>query len=38
MPGEDPLTLKTPEDVAPRLVELLSPVNMANGELFGLSP
>ena len=34
MPGEDPLTLKTPEEVAPRIVELLSPSNMANGELF----
>ena len=35
MPGEDPATLKTPEDVARRLVELLSPSNTANGELFG---
>jgi NAD(P)-dependent dehydrogenase (short-subunit alcohol dehydrogenase family) len=35
MPGEDPGTLKTPEDIAPRLVELLSPANTANGELFG---
>ena len=34
MPGEDPLTLKTPEEVAPRIVELLSPSNTANGELF----
>jgi NAD(P)-dependent dehydrogenase (short-subunit alcohol dehydrogenase family) len=34
MPGEDPLTLKTPEEVAPRIVELLSPANAANGELF----
>ena len=34
MPGEDPQTLKTPEEVAPRIVELLSPSNTANGELF----
>ena len=34
MPGEEPGTLKTPEDVAPRLVELLSPANTANGQLF----
>jgi len=37
MPGEDPATLKTPEDVARRLVELLSPANMANGALFDSS-
>jgi NAD(P)-dependent dehydrogenase (short-subunit alcohol dehydrogenase family) len=35
MPGEDPLTLKTPDAVAPRIVELLLPANMANGQLFG---
>ncbi|MBV9549152.1 MAG: SDR family NAD(P)-dependent oxidoreductase [Alphaproteobacteria bacterium] len=35
MPGEDPQTLKTPEEVAPRLVELLSAASTANGELFG---
>jgi hypothetical protein len=34
MPGEDPAGLKTPDDIAPRLVELLSPANMANGQLF----
>ncbi len=34
MPGEDPQTLKTPQDVAPRLVELLLPSNTANGEIF----
>jgi NAD(P)-dependent dehydrogenase (short-subunit alcohol dehydrogenase family) len=34
MPGEDPATLKTPEDVAPQLVQLLSPANTANGLLF----
>jgi NAD(P)-dependent dehydrogenase (short-subunit alcohol dehydrogenase family) len=37
MPGEDPATLKTPEDVARRLVELLSPANTANGALFDYS-
>lgn len=36
MPGEDPAGLQTPEDIAPRIVELLSPSNMANGELFGV--
>jgi NAD(P)-dependent dehydrogenase (short-subunit alcohol dehydrogenase family) len=34
MPGEDPAGLKTPDDIAPRLLELLSPANMANGQLF----
>jgi NAD(P)-dependent dehydrogenase (short-subunit alcohol dehydrogenase family) len=34
MPGEDPNALKTPEDIAPRIVELLSPANTANGQLF----
>jgi NAD(P)-dependent dehydrogenase (short-subunit alcohol dehydrogenase family) len=34
MPGEDPATLKTPEEVAPRIVELLSPSTMTNGVLF----
>ena len=37
MPGEDPAGLQTPEDIAPRIVELLSPSNAANGELFGVS-
>jgi NAD(P)-dependent dehydrogenase (short-subunit alcohol dehydrogenase family) len=35
MPGEDPETVKAPETLAPRIVELLSPSNTANGELFG---
>jgi NAD(P)-dependent dehydrogenase (short-subunit alcohol dehydrogenase family) len=35
MPGEDPAGLKTPDDIAPRLLELLSPSNTANGALFG---
>jgi NAD(P)-dependent dehydrogenase (short-subunit alcohol dehydrogenase family) len=33
MPGEDPETLPKPEDVAPLIVELLSPANEKNGEL-----
>jgi NAD(P)-dependent dehydrogenase (short-subunit alcohol dehydrogenase family) len=38
MPGEDPQSLKTPEEVAPRIVELLAPSNAANGELFSYRP
>ena len=34
MPGEDPETLKTPDDVAAQLVPLLAPTNTANGQLF----
>jgi NAD(P)-dependent dehydrogenase (short-subunit alcohol dehydrogenase family) len=34
MPGEDPATLKTPDDVAPQIVSLLAPSNTANGQLF----
>jgi hypothetical protein len=37
MPGEDPQTLKTPEAIAPRIVELLSPASTANGEIFAAS-
>ena len=37
MPGEDPAGLQTPEAIAPRIVELLSPSNAANGQLFGVS-
>jgi NAD(P)-dependent dehydrogenase (short-subunit alcohol dehydrogenase family) len=33
MPGEDPMTLPTPEDLAPSILELLSPACMKNGEL-----
>jgi NAD(P)-dependent dehydrogenase (short-subunit alcohol dehydrogenase family) len=33
MPGEDPSTLKRPEEIAPLIVELLSPSNQRNGEL-----
>ena len=33
MPGEDPSTLRRPEELAPLIVELLSPGNEKNGEL-----
>ena len=33
MPGEEPSSLKRPEDLAPLIVELLSPGNEKNGEL-----
>ena len=33
-PGEDPMTLATPEDIAPLFVELASPTQTANGQLF----
>jgi NAD(P)-dependent dehydrogenase (short-subunit alcohol dehydrogenase family) len=32
MPGEDPSTLNRPEEIAPLIVELLSPDNQKNGE------
>ena len=34
MPGEDPETLKTPEDLAPHLVELASPAWTETGKIF----
>src|SRR3954451_15010208 len=34
MPGEDPLTLKTPEDLAPHLVSLASPEWTETGKLY----
>jgi len=34
MPGEDPTTLKTPEDLAPHLVELASPDWSETGKIF----
>jgi NAD(P)-dependent dehydrogenase (short-subunit alcohol dehydrogenase family) len=34
MPGEEPSALKRPEELAPLIVELLSPSNNKNGELF----
>ena len=33
MPGEDPSTLKRPEEVTPLILDLLSPANQRNGEL-----
>jgi hypothetical protein len=33
MPGEDPMTLPMPEELAPLIVELLSPACTKNGEL-----
>lgn len=32
-PGEDPMTLPTPEDVAPQLIALLQPSSSKNGEI-----
>ncbi len=37
MPGEDPATLPTPADIAPKLVDLLSPALKENGKLFDIS-
>jgi NAD(P)-dependent dehydrogenase (short-subunit alcohol dehydrogenase family) len=34
MPGEDPLTLKTPEDLAPHIVALASPSWSESGKIF----
>ncbi|MBJ3785326.1 SDR family NAD(P)-dependent oxidoreductase [Devosia sediminis] len=34
MPGEDPNTLPTPEQVAPKLIDMLSPALAENGRLF----
>lgn len=34
MPGEDPNTLPTPAEVAPRLIDMLSPLLAENGRLF----
>jgi NAD(P)-dependent dehydrogenase (short-subunit alcohol dehydrogenase family) len=34
MPKEDPMTLKTPEDIAPLFVELASPAFSKSGEWF----
>jgi NAD(P)-dependent dehydrogenase (short-subunit alcohol dehydrogenase family) len=33
MPGEEPSSLKRPEELAPLIVELLSPLNERNGEM-----
>jgi NAD(P)-dependent dehydrogenase (short-subunit alcohol dehydrogenase family) len=37
MPGEDPATLPTPADIAPKLIDLLSPALKENGKLFDMS-
>lgn len=34
MPGEDPMTLKTPEELAPHLVEIASPAWSETGKIF----
>jgi hypothetical protein len=34
MPGEDPETLKTPEDLAPRILRLASPDWTETGKLY----
>jgi NAD(P)-dependent dehydrogenase (short-subunit alcohol dehydrogenase family) len=34
MPGEDPLTLKTPEDLAPKLLQFLLPSSAQTGRLY----
>lgn len=34
MPGEDPNTLPTPADVAPRLVDMIAPTTRENGSIY----
>ena len=34
MPGEDPTTLRTPQDLAPKLVEICSPTWSETGKLY----
>ncbi|MGL5734985.1 MAG: SDR family NAD(P)-dependent oxidoreductase, partial [Beijerinckiaceae bacterium] len=34
MPGEDPMTLKTPDDLAPHIVRLCSPASTDTGLIF----
>jgi hypothetical protein len=34
MPGEDPMTLRTPEELAPKVLELLSPVWEKSGLIY----
>ncbi|HEU6440852.1 MAG TPA: oxidoreductase, partial [Microvirga sp.] len=34
MPGEDPLTLKTPEDLAPHIVKLALPAWTETGKIY----
>lgn len=37
-PGEDPMTLPTPEDIAPLFIDLAAPTQTANGERFDFKP
>jgi NAD(P)-dependent dehydrogenase (short-subunit alcohol dehydrogenase family) len=37
MPGEDPATLKTPEDFAPQVLRFLSPASQDTGQLYDFS-
>ena len=37
MPGEDPMTLKTPEEIAPRILPLCLPEWQETGKLYDLS-
>jgi NAD(P)-dependent dehydrogenase (short-subunit alcohol dehydrogenase family) len=37
MPGEDPLTLPTPEDIAPKIVQLCTPAWTETGVLYDLA-
>ena len=37
MPGEDPATLPSPSEIAPKLVDLLSPELTENGRLFDMA-
>ena len=37
MPGEDPETLPKPSEIAPRLVDMVSPALKENGKLFDMS-
>ncbi|MGL5117022.1 MAG: SDR family oxidoreductase, partial [Beijerinckiaceae bacterium] len=34
MPGEDPLSLRTPEDLAPHILRLASPLATEHGMIF----
>lgn len=36
MPGEDPATLPTPDSVAPRLADMISPKFVENGKIFDM--
>jgi NAD(P)-dependent dehydrogenase (short-subunit alcohol dehydrogenase family) len=37
MPGEDPMTLPTPAEIAPKLIDLVSPGLAENGKLFDVT-